>query len=199
MQIFGIDVSAWILIILTAAQLLYTALMYHGDRARVVENSAKPPRRPLVIIGLFMLLTWAAVGFDYYDRHYGQLPPLYVDDWGIGPGDVFYAIFNSAPLVRYKSDHKVLLILRVPYADIDPMTDTAIAKSDAYSITGQEMTLAKAKPTLRAQLGKMINVDYYVVLLPSDIPPEKISSIGDIERFRGNILATRSTTVQLPK
>ena len=66
----AIDWKFWLQTFLVAVATLYAVLTYHRGE-RVASRGASGMRRHYVVIGILLALTWAAVGFDYYDRHYG--------------------------------------------------------------------------------------------------------------------------------
>jgi hypothetical protein len=70
-------------------------------------------------------------------------PPIgdLIQGYGETAGALFAAV-NSAPLLKYRDHFKMMLIIEVPYADIDKMTDTAIEKSGLYTITGEVTQMA---------------------------------------------------------
>ena len=62
------ELRDWIILSPVILQAVYAALIYRRDRRATMQTDpAKQPKRPIVIIGVFMLLTWAAVGVSYFD------------------------------------------------------------------------------------------------------------------------------------
>src|ERR1700732_4098302 len=74
-----------VMIVLTVCQLIFAALDYRSRAAAMQLNQASQRRHPTLIIALFMLLTWAAVAFDYVDRHYLSVPQPedYIQEYGV--------------------------------------------------------------------------------------------------------------------
>jgi hypothetical protein len=100
----------------------------------------------------------------------------------------------------------MLLVLEVPYANVDKMTDNYIEKSAMFTITGERITLAIKLPTgghLRAsfppntKVGDTINVptDFNLVIFPNNLSEEQIRSLSDVERLGGKIITTYSTSL----
>jgi len=187
--ILGLNINYWLLAI-AVAQLLYAALTYHTDRRRM-ETAKEQPRRPLMIIGALMLLTWVAVGFNYFgmrERAPNELSPL-VDFWGFTRPSTFSMIVETSKLVEFQNNDRLVLILRAIHPDVDRMTDVAISKSTAYTITGAPLSLAVYKPLLRLNPGVENYVEFNLVLLPIQFSPEQITTLSDVERLGGKILA----------
>jgi hypothetical protein len=66
-----------------------------------------------------------------------------VDGWGVaGDNGAFYVRVNSFPLLKYKENFKLMLIVEVEYANIDRMTDVGIEKSESFTITGGIINIA---------------------------------------------------------
>ena len=89
-----------------------------------------------------------------------------------------------------------MLIVRAAFIDIDRISDLKIEKSGAYSIPSERLSMAlvsTGKMKLAANLPNIVEWD--VVLLPSQIPPDKITSLGDVTSLGGKILAVRSAQV----
>jgi hypothetical protein len=71
------------------------------------------------------------------------------------------------------------------------MTDTVIEKSGLYTITDGGVILAHPSPnTLRFIVNQVNAIEYTLILVPSKITVEQISSLGDVEHIGGRILAT---------
>ena len=185
-----------VMIVLTVCQLIFAALDYRSRAAAMQINQTSQHRHPTLIIALFMLLTWAAVAFDYVDRHYLSVPQPedYIQEYGVKGVDnvVSYIIkVNTKQLLQYSEAYKLAFVIRVPYADRDRMTDTAIEKSGLYTITGSTIILAHPSSSiLRFAINQVNPIEYTLILLPSKLTIEQISSLGDVEHIGGRILAT---------
>jgi hypothetical protein len=66
----AVDWGFWVPNILLAIQTFYMVLGYYRDRSGTAQG-ASPVRHRYVVMGILLLLTWVAVGFNYYDRHQG--------------------------------------------------------------------------------------------------------------------------------
>lgn len=120
--------------------------------------------------------------------------------------DTFSEFVNSKSLVDDKDHFHLMLILNVPYPDIDPMTDFYIEKSATYTITGGIITLAvkvSASDHLRVlappdkKLGDSFDVfvHFYIALIPIGISPEQIRSLSDVELLGGKIILASATNI----
>jgi hypothetical protein len=151
-----VELRDWILLAPVVAQAIYAALTYHRDRSAVMHaDSAKQPKRPILIIGIFMLLTWAAVGYDFYDRRHfsDEMRPSAVLGYGYNnPSSNYYMDVDTKQLEQYGDSNKLVLIVRVVYANIDRMTDKVLCKSGVYSIDGQRIKLVAPGTALRSSL-----------------------------------------------
>jgi hypothetical protein len=146
-----------ILIVLAAAQLIYAGLTFHRDRAAQMQpDPTKRSRRPFFIIGGFMILTWLAAGIAVFDNHRPKPldPTSYVVGFGELPGTnpMFDIIVYSKPLLSYRNDYKLMLIVRRAYANRDRMTDDHLTKSDLYTIDGSIINLVAAPSEAGAHL-----------------------------------------------
>jgi hypothetical protein len=77
----------------------------------------------------------AAYSFDIADRldwiNLSNKDPV-VQGWGtehVPHGDALYMRVNSAPLLKYRNNFNIMLIIASMYSNIDMMTDVAIDKS----------------------------------------------------------------------
>lgn len=191
------ELTNWVVAAAVVAQAAYAALTYHRDRKAVMQNNpATQPRRPIVIIGIFMLLTWAAVGFDYLNRP--AAPEAQLVSYGVSGPKELVAIAQLAKWQNYR-DYKGVLITRTVYADRDRMTDDWIAKSIGYTIDGPNIALAAiTNNQMRFTLGTTNFIEYNFVVIPQDKSPDQIRSLGDVSRLGGRILATMAQGVPFP-
>jgi hypothetical protein len=124
-------------------------------------------------------------------------PPIsdLIQGYGETQGSLF-AIVASAPLLKYKDHFKMMLIIEVPYADIDKMTDTAIEKSGLYTITGEvtQMAVTSIK-NLRLGIpagstGNVIKplVNFFLAIIPNDVASEQIKTLSDVARVNGKMI-----------
>lgn len=164
-------------------------------------SSPVPPangKRYVLIVGILALLSWCAVAFDYYERHrsrdfaYAEV----VNRWGINSPLSYYLEANTKPLSEFKSTYKLMLLLRVPFGDVDRITDKTIEKSGLYTITGTAVMLLHASTgNLKFVPLQPTPVEFNLILLPSKISPDQIFSIEDVEHVGGKVLAATSTNL----
>jgi hypothetical protein len=164
-------------------------------------TAVQPPannKQFVLIVGALALFSWCAVAFDYYERHQDRnfAYTAVVNQWGISNPLSYYLEANTAPLVELKHTQKLMLILRVPYGDVDRATDKRIEKSGTYTITGNAVMLVHGSSgSLRFAALQATPVEFNLVLLPSAISPDQIFSIDDVEHIGGKVLATTATSV----
>jgi hypothetical protein len=126
--------------------------------------------------------------------------------WG-ERGDAWAMTVNSRRLWDYRDKFKMMMVLEVPHANIDRMTDTSIDKSTTFTITGDLVNLAvpipatlhhlRVLPPSNSKVGDTFSemVDFNLVLIPNNLLPEQITSLADVERLGGKIVATHSKSV----
>jgi hypothetical protein len=117
-----------------------------------------------------------------------------------------YMLVNSRLLLEYADSFKMLLVLNVPYSNIDKMTDACIEKSAMFTITGGVTTIAikpQTPPNLRlplspdVKIGDEISVltNFNLVILPSSLSADQIRSLSDVERLGGKTIIAYSTNL----
>jgi hypothetical protein len=165
-------------------------------------------------LSVALLVALAAYAIDISDRlgwmKFSERPLTdLILNWGYDQG-AMYMIVNSRPLLDYKAASKLLLILNVPYSNVDKMTDPAIEKSPPYTITGEVIVLAvpflgaplspspkhlrvTAPPNSKVGESFSVPVNYFLVLIPIHVSPDEIRSLSDVESFGGRIITTTST------
>ena len=115
-----------------------------------------------------------------------------ISGWGRHDSD-FWVSVNSAPLLDYKDRFKLMLILAIPYSNIDKMSDTSIEKSVAFTITGEPILIAvgltatpqhlrvSRPPNTKAGDTFTRLINFTLVLIPTTLTPEQIRSLSDVE------------------
>ncbi|MEZ0220346.1 MAG: hypothetical protein ACAH22_08630 [Tardiphaga sp.] len=166
----------------------FTIAEFFRKRARGTRAAAWPSKAPIVIVAVLAVVSWGAVAFDYFDRH--SRPFAYsavINQWGIAAPLNYYLEANTSALSEYKATHKLMLILRVPFAEFDRMTDKNVEKSGLYSISGGPVMMAH--PTsgkLRFVPLTPTPVEFDLVLLPNGISAEQVGSLADVEMLVGD-------------
>jgi hypothetical protein len=156
------------MIVLACGQLIYAALDYRNRAATMQINQISRRRHPTLVMALFMVFTWAAVAFDIYDRN--SQPENYqmiVESYGNQPPKTYFMNVNTSLLQQYRNDHKLMLLVRAVFADVDRMSDTRIEKSAIYSIPGAQLTLALVGTgKMKLVALQVTQVEYDVIMLP---------------------------------
>ena len=126
--------------------------------------------------------------------------------WGVS-GNLFQMTVNTRPLLKYKDDYKLMLILEARYGNIDRMTDTHIEKSDFFTIHGEpiDIIISMASPIQHLLISPppnakpgdqvQVRVDFDLALVPKDLASEQIKSLSDLERLGGKIIGVTATNV----
>lgn len=193
---YPLTVAETIIIALAIGQLIFAALEYRRKAPPMSER--QPRRHPILVIGLFMLLTWGVVAFEIYDRHYNT--PISSSDiiklTSAAPPHTYTMMVQSDPLLKYKDSYKLMLITRVQYVDRDRMTDTNIDKSAPYTITGGEFVLASNGAGNLRFIPQALNpLEWTLVMIPSSVGPDQIRNLEDVVHLGGRILGSQAQTV----
>src|SRR5262245_42741002 len=137
------DVATAASTIATVVAAVFTVLAFFkgapGKRAALGASS----KTSIVLVAILAILSWVAVAFDYAERH--RRPFAYtavVKQWRVAAPLSYFLEANATALFEFKSSHNLMLILCVPYADTDRMTDKLIEKSHPYTIVGNAIMLA---------------------------------------------------------
>lgn len=148
-----------------------------------------PMRRTYIVMAVFLLLVWGAIGFDYYDRHYAKKGELLMADVGVLSGNRVFAVVNTRSLVSMAKDHYIMLILRVEDNQTDLWLDGRLEKSTRFSITGRpvQIELVPSTPFI-LRVGKGQNVDYFLLLMPQRVDIDQILSLSHAEELGGQVL-----------
>jgi hypothetical protein len=192
----------WVLVAIAVLQTLFAMPTFirelAGMRAGTDSGAVKaaPSGRLVIIMVAVVLLSWGAVAFDYYTRHYIPSPEqVSLLDWGSLAPNTFFMTVNADNLHANQGD-KLMLLVRVNISDIDKMTDTRIEKSSLYSITTGNMRLALVSTGRMRLAALQANfVAFYTILLPSGIHADQITDLEDAQHVGGKILAVASQLV----
>ena len=169
---------------------VWAALQSRGAGRKIIVWIALP-----IAIAAYVLDVGDRLGFIGLSET-GDLIPV----WGEQGGGLVMTV-NSRRLRDYRDKFKMMMVLEVPYTNIDRMTDTSIAKSTTYTITGDLVTLAvpmssaphnlRVFPPPNSKAGDTfsVQVNFNLVLIPNNLLPEQITSLADVERLGGKIVA----------
>jgi hypothetical protein len=126
--------------------------------------------------------------------------------WGRAPGPFgFQMLVNSKQLLAYRDKYKMIIIINCPEASIDPVTDTAIAKSVLYTITGaitpltipmvQKIEHLRVIPPTDSKGEFYVTVAFYLVIIPSNLSPEQILTLSDVQNLGGKIIGSSAAGI----
>jgi hypothetical protein len=182
------DVKDWTFLGIALAQTGYAAATFHRDRLGTTS-------RPAILMLLFTLLTWGAVGFDVYTRP--ALPAAVMVNYGVDGPTQFHGVAQLTQWENYK-DHKALLITRTMFGDRDRQSDEWIAKSTLYTIEGPIVSMiAITQNQMHFAPGQLNFIEYNFAVLPPSIATSQIRNLGDVGRLGGKILAVAQQGIPL--
>jgi hypothetical protein len=172
-------------------------------------------RRPFVVIGILLVLTWTGIGFDYYDRHSEPQQSTAVPGnpvllgWG-GPTPFCNAQVNGLRLVELRDKYAVAVVCGLPQDGVDRFEDKKITVSSLYTISAEPILSHTAYSVEMAQhvkgetekflklngmsempAGMTVNIPqwYEVVVLPKQTDISDIYRLSDVTRYGGKILS----------
>jgi hypothetical protein len=186
---------------------IYAIVTYHRPKsgttlASNVSLPAASGRTSRIIIFILSAIILLQGFFNYYLKDDKPLPDpiLSYGIQAVSPKSFAYTmIVNGHGYLEYKDKYNLMLIVRVPYSNIDKMGDTAIEKSALYKILDEQITLAHVaenKLIITPAPGTMsANLEYTLVGIPIAIGIGAIISLGDVQSVGGKILADKSQSV----
>ncbi len=174
--------------VVQVVQVGFTVAEWHRKNGHKALNTFNKTRRMLLFMFSLTLISCAAVGLDYYIRN--KPSPLdMIASWGWG-NQAFYIGIKTDSLSSYADDYHLLLITRIPYSNINRLTDTGILKSTLYNIDSSYMILAATMaPGLRVAHPGLEVVEFNLALLPKQFSADQIKTLNDIKALGGKILA----------
>jgi hypothetical protein len=129
------NIGLWVGVGATIVCAIYAGLAYHLPRRKDtkdgVAHAEKSLRYLLWIPSAAVILTWTAVGLEFYTRP--QIASGQLVNYGIDSANQFHGV----GIFRHWNDYekfKALLITRTVFIDRDRLTDDWIAKSIPYLI-----------------------------------------------------------------
>ena len=137
----------------------------------------------------------SAVVIGIYDRRARVDCESAIGTYGYDPRTtLLVADINSELLTDFAADYKMILVGQMPYADIDQETDTAIAKSREYTITGQPVAMSfsvEYQTKLRVKKSSSNILLFRLFLLPKSVSPDSITSFSDVPILGGKFIAQK--------
>jgi hypothetical protein len=128
-----------------------------------------------------------------------------IQGWGRRDSDLFITV-NSRLLLGYQNHFNMMLIVELPYSDIDRMTDTYIEKTALFSITGNVTTMSvvpsmahiRVAPPPNAKVGDVFDrlVNFNLVILPNTLSADQVKTLSDVQKLGGEIIATYATNIE---
>jgi hypothetical protein len=171
-------------------------------QTRSGDQITSPPRTitfwktpGLYALFLLALLAWTPSLINIYFAH----ERLELISYGLRPPLTFTGILTAAPLMQYKDDYRVMLVVRMSYGNVDRMRDRHIEKSIPYTIDGPALSMVivgQLNPLLlHIQFDQpTIAIEYDAILIPNQVMPDDITSLSDVDRLHGKILDSRVRT-----
>ena len=160
-------------------------------------EGVRMPNRSLLWT-VVLILTWSAIGYDWYDRHFGgpqmrkpEVAAVGTNSWGSlrNPTNkrttsVFLDL-NTLAVGPKAKDYRFVLVARVPDDRVDGLTDKIIEKSSAFSIVASTRRIeAPLGPASLARIHGSTLIDLRLVILPVTYEPEQIVSLSSLEQLK---------------
>jgi hypothetical protein len=193
------------------------ALVYILDYFGLIGHSTMEERQNRGVSGLatiitLLLLTWVAVGYDFYDRHLPSPPTIHEVLTGWGTINGCAGTVDGSRLANWQDKYAVALVCGVNEASVDRFVDKRFTISSLYTIVsgGTGITVPYSK-TMASAMAKMkrnapqppppeqvaVSVWYAVVLLPKDVPVTEIVQLSDVSHRGGIILQGYAESPQI--
>jgi hypothetical protein len=128
-------------------------------------------------------------------------PFAVVQAWGLD-GGAFYIVAKTDSLAKNGKLSRLMLVVRVPFADRDKMTDENIIKSQLYTISGGFMTLAIPMTSmigLKVLADRPTPIEFSLVEIPFLYSADQVRSLSDVEKLGGKFLASVGTQAEFVK
>lgn len=132
--------------------------------------------------------------FDLPKGYEAGSPFSEIQAWGVN-NQVYYVVARATGGQAANRLKRYVLAVQPIYSNVDPMTDTALKKSQAYTILDGFMTLAipvTNPPVWRGAVGQSVMVRFSLIELPAIYSPDQIRSLADVEPLGGRIIAAVS-------
>ncbi len=118
----------------------------------------------------------------------GGIPKVIVS-WG---GPPCHALVDTSHLMSFRDSYKLGLVCIVPDPSSDPLTDNHFLVSNPFEIVPGGVRIVADYSPSGFDLSKVppgpVNLGFLAVLIPRDMPKEKITSLADLMRSGGKIL-----------
>jgi hypothetical protein len=121
----------------------------------------------------------------------------FIDSYGLAEQNLYAAIDTDQLLDRRKMSH-VFVVFRIADYTLDERYDATIEKSNVFDISGGYLLIEHPlSQAFKARLGRSHGgyMRIYLVILPKDIQPEKITLLSDVEALNGQILDEKGFSV----
>jgi hypothetical protein len=153
--------------------------------------------------GLGWSLVVLATGFYVFDvaDRFGAFAPAVpqeaVQDYGLLPGAIPYMIVNPRGLPKQSEKFNLMLLVRVPFANVDPFRDTDIEKSTLYTISDYPITLSlklSEEFVRRVTATNPMATELNLIMLPVSLVPDQVLNLSDVSRLGGKFVSRRGFT-----
>jgi hypothetical protein len=188
------DAGNWITLLLGIGTLTLGAANAYAQWPRLTQDGKQSANQPVILMALLSVIVVGTVGYDIYDRHH-QVYHDSVISWGAA-GDNYHMIVTTLDLQDLTKTHRMMMIIRPSIMGADPMTDTNIAKSGLFTISGPAVALAIPVSTPLRMVPNQLNfMEYNAVLIPNGVGSDRIRSLADVVDLGGKIFQTRGSSV----
>jgi hypothetical protein len=138
-----------------------------------------------------LLITWAALGYDYYDHYAHALPSTHrvqMSEWGGGLG-IVWAVFNSTPLLSDADKYRVMMACLIEDHTVDVMKNARLEKSAMFEIRGDSMRIEiPVRQDFRTRIDSGGSIELYLIEIPKSVRVEDITTPASIELLGGKLV-----------
>src|ERR1700730_8153583 len=106
-------------------------------------------------------------------------------------------IVNPRGLPKQREKFNLMLLVRVPFGNVDPFHDTDIEKSTLYTISDYSITLSlklSEEFVRRVTATNPMATELNLIMLPISFVPDQVLSLSNVSRLGGKILSRRGFT-----
>lgn len=176
-----------------------------------VHSVWRPEMKPAssIIWAFALVLTWAAIGYDVYDRWHGhQNPPpsknvaapvltpndAIIERGATGP-NLLYVKVNNKLLGQSQKDFQLMLVVRLLDISIPNLSDSRIEKSAVYPVDPlsdiQTISVEDSLHFVQNGFSPSSELEFYLITIPV-ATESKITKLAAVEGVGGKILSKRS-------
>lgn len=120
----------------------------------------------------------------------GEIPNVIVG-WGGAPGRCT-AVIDTSRLLSFKDDYKLALACGILDPSVDALQDKRLTISSLFTIVPGGVAIVATEERQHVDLPPNgAALAHYVILLPNDVPIDKIATLSDVTNLGGKIINPR--------